>query len=431
MPDSHSAIRRTTAAALPAAIAGSLALSLAGGPAAHADDTGVQRTRIPLAPATPEATPHTVSGLSVASILGTALVMAKGAPATYRIVRGDTISAIAARHGLRTADLLAWNGMGWSTVIYPGQVIRLTPPSSTAKAPAPASTHSAKPAARSTAKATTSTRYTVRNGDTVSSIARHHGLSTQAVLNANKLRWSSIIYPGQKLVIPDTAAPAAAPAKPAAKAAPKTPAPAKAAAPQPASTPSGGTVLPGQTYAVQTGETMSNIAAKHGVSVAALLKANGMDWDSIIYPGQKVKIPTSGVPGLSTEQAANARLIVRIGRQLGVSNRGIAIALGTAMQESGLRNLDYGDRDSLGLFQQRPSTGWGTDAQVADADRATRAFFGGPSNPNGTRTRGLLDIPGWEKMSFADAAQAVQISAYPSRYAQWEKPAYAWLAAIK
>ena len=254
---------------------------------------------------------------------------------------------------------------------------------------------------------------------------------SQAVLNANKLRWSSIIYPGQKLVIPDTAAPAAAPAKPAAKAAPKTPAPAKAAAPQPASTPSGGTVLPGQTYAVQTGETMSNIAAKHGVSVAALLKANGMDWDSIIYPGQKVKIPTSGVPGLSTEQAANARLIVRIGRQLGVSNRGIAIALGTAMQESGLRNLDYGDRDSLGLFQQRPSTGWGTDAQVADADRATRAFFGGPSNPNGTRTRGLLDIPGWEKMSFADAAQAVQISAYPSRYAQWEKPAYAWLAAIK
>jgi len=194
---------------------------------------------------------------------------------------------------------------------------------------------------------------------------------------------------------------------------------------------SSGTVQPGQRYTVRAGDTMSAIASRHGVGVAALLKANGMDFSSIIYPGQSIKIPTSGIPGLSTEQAANARLIVRVGRQLGVSDRGIAIALGTAMQESGLRNLDYGDRDSLGLFQQRPSTGWGTAAQVRDAERATRAFFGGPSDPNGSRTNGLLDIAGWQKMSFTEAAQAVQISAYPTRYAQWEKPAFAWLAAIK
>ena len=84
----------------------------------------------------------------------------------------------------------------------------------------------------------------------------------------------------------------------------------------------------------------------------------------------------------------------------------------------------------LGLFQQRPSTGWGTEAEVRDAARSIRAFYGGPSDPNGSRTRGLLDIPGWESMSFADAAQAVQISAYPERYAQWEAPAHAWLAAL-
>ena len=90
-----------------------------------------------------------------------------------------------------------------------------------------------------------------------------------------------------------------------------------------------------------------------------------------------------------------------------MSDRGIAIALGTAMQESWLRNLDWGDRDSLGLFQQRPSTGWGTAAEVTDPGYATRVFFGGASDPNGYDTRGLLDIPGWESMSFADAAQAV------------------------
>ena len=60
--------------------------------------------------------------------------------------------------------------------------------------------------------------------------------------------------------------------------------------------------------------------------------------------------------------------------------------------------------------------------------RAARAFYGGASDPNGFTTHGLLDIAGWENLSFADAAQAVQISAYPDRYAQWELPAFAWLA---
>ena len=66
---------------------------------------------------------------------------------------------------------------------------------------------------------------------------------------------------------------------------------------------------------------------------------------------------------------------------------------------------------------------------MAHSLRAARAFYGGPSDPNGLNTPGLLDIAGWQEMSFADAAQSVQISAYPERYAQWEQPAYAWLAA--
>lgn len=339
-------------------------------------------------------------------------VAATATPTTYTVRRGDTVSAIAARHGLRTVDVLAINGLSWSSTIYPGQVLRLS--ATAPAAPAAPST----PAAPSNAAGT----HAVTKGDTISGIARKYGVSIQAIFQANGLGWSSIIYPGQKIAIPGAAstAPAAPPA----------------AAP-PAVAPTAGT-----TYTVRGGDTISAIAARHGVTTQAVLDANRLGRSSIIYPGQKITIPGAFTPvaqtapaapaassTLDAEQIANAQIIIRVGRELGVSDRGIAIALGTAMQESWLRNLDWGDRDSLGLFQQRPSTGWGTPAEVRDAVRSTRAFYGGPSDPNGHRTRGLLDIPGWQNMSFAQAAQAVQISAYPDRYARWEQPAYAWLAA--
>jgi hypothetical protein len=103
------------------------------------------------------------------------------------------------------------------------------------------------------------------------------------------------------------------------------------------------------------------------------------------------------------------------------------IALAAAAQESGLRNLNYGDRDSLGLFQQRPSAGWGAPSQLLEPGYAARLFFGGPKNPNAANTRGLLDIPGWQSMTVSQAAQAVQFSAYPDAYAKWETGARAWL----
>lgn len=257
--------------------------------------------------------------------------------------------------------------------------------------------------------------YTVQPGDTVWAIARAHGLDTAAVLAANGLDAGSVIRPGQVLALV------------AAEAAP-TPAPAAV-----------------RTHEVQPGDTVSAIASAGGVSVDAVLTANGLTRESIIYPGQTLDVPAPGAaastasvasagpataPGLDAEQSDNARLIIRVGRQLGVSDRGIAIALGTAMQESWLRNLDWGDRDSLGLFQQRPSSGWGSPEQILDPERATRVFYGGAGDPNGTATRGLLDIPGWEGMAYADAAQAVQISAYPDRYAQWESVASVWLSVL-
>ncbi|WES65668.1 LysM peptidoglycan-binding domain-containing protein [Microbacter sp. GSS18] len=378
------------------AVVGSIALTLASAPAAHAD-SGASAPRT--LRALPDRAPQTTTPVAPT---------AAAVPASYTVRAGDTVSAIASRFGLRTTDVLALNGLSWRSIIYPGQVLKLT--ASGGSAPAAAGKPSSTPS---------STTYTVRAGDTVSAIASRHKLSTSAVLKANRLSWSSIIYPGQKLTIPgSTSSPASSSSG-------------SSSAAQPSS---GGSAAPassgGSSYTVRAGDTISAIAARHGVSVAGVLSANGLGWSSIIYAGQKITIPRAGLDGLDAEQIDNARLIVRIGRELGVPDKGIAIALGTAMQESWIRNLDWGDRDSLGLFQQRPSTGWGTAEQVRNRDRAIRAFYGGAGDPNGSRTRGLLDVAGWQGMSFADAAQAVQISAYPDRYARWEKPAYAWLAAL-
>jgi len=106
-----------------------------------------------------------------------------------------------------------------------------------------------------------------------------------------------------------------------------------------------------------------------------------------------------------------------------VPDYGIVIALATAMQESSMRNLSWGDRDSVGLFQQRPSTGWGTAAELQNPAHAARLFYVGREG----YTRGLLDIRGWQSMTVTQAAQAVQISAYPDHYAKWEASAWAWL----
>jgi hypothetical protein len=142
-------------------------------------------------------------------------------------------------------------------------------------------------------------------------------------------------------------------------------------------------------------------------------------------PGQQPQIAD-----LDAEQSRNAGIIVTVGQSVGVPTFGLKVALAAALQESQLRNLPYGDRDSLGLFQQRPSAGWGTPDQLQDPVYATRAFFGGPSGPNDGEPPGLLDIDGWQDMPLTVAAQTVQQSAYPNAYARWEADATALLGEL-
>jgi hypothetical protein len=115
---------------------------------------------------------------------------------------------------------------------------------------------------------------------------------------------------------------------------------------------------------------------------------------------------------LDLDQAANATTIAVVGKRLDMPNHAVTIALATALQESQLHNLTYGDRDSLGLFQQRPSQGWGTEEQVQNATYASEAFYAH-----------LKKVPKWQTLPVTDAAQAVQYSAAPKAYAQWEPEA--------
>ena len=125
----------------------------------------------------------------------------------------------------------------------------------------------------------------------------------------------------------------------------------------------------------------------------------------------------SNYPALTAEQARNAITIAQVARDLEIPRYGLQVAIATAIQESKLVNLTGGDRDSGGLFQQRPSAGWGSRAEITNPVLAARAFFGKAQH---TANPGLLDIPGWSKMPLTQAAQAVQISGYPDAYAQWE-----------
>ncbi|MEU5942031.1 hypothetical protein ABZ807_23235 [Micromonospora sp. NPDC047548] len=140
-------------------------------------------------------------------------------------------------------------------------------------------------------------------------------------------------------------------------------------------------------------------------------------------PGvDNAKLIPHGVQGaqsridLNGEQTDNAKAIIAATKKSGLDERAAVISIATSLQESKLENLghlgDRNDHDSLGLFQQRPSSGWGTVEQITDPEYSTMAF-----------EKGLKQVDGWKDMPLTEAAQTVQVSAYPDAYAQWEQQA--------
>ena len=337
---------------------------------------------------------------------------------SYRVRPGDTLSGIASRHQLTLSELTSINRISSSTLIYPGQVLRVAKviPSSQPPVGAPDT-------------------YVVATGDSLDSVAEKFGITLGALREYNDLARASIIYVGQVLNLKPPVGQAKAP---------KPPKPASSASTLSDEIssldpmrPTGACSIHGF-HTVLSGETISRIAAVYGVSTQSVLSANSLSWSSTIYVGQRLTIPgvheiknCPSITKMSQEMKQNAQVIYRVGKDLGVSDYGIVIALAAAMQESSLVNIDYGDRDSVGLFQQRTSQGWGTIAQIMDPKYSARAFFGGPTGPNAGEIRGLLDIKNWSTMSLAKAAQAVQISAFPDAYQKWELSAWSWFDQIE
>ncbi|MCZ7477274.1 hypothetical protein [Micromonospora sp. WMMC273] len=164
-----------------------------------------------------------------------------------------------------------------------------------------------------------------------------------------------------------------------------------------------------------TGGVFAGPVAAHAADTTASVKPV-----SVSVQGDKL-IP-HGVQGeqsridLNDEQTKNVKAIIAATKKAGMDERAAVVSIATALQESKLENLghlgDRNDHDSQGLFQQRPSSGWGTVEQITDPEYSTTAFL-----------KGLKQVDGWQDMPLTKAAQTVQVSAYPDHYAQWEQQA--------
>ncbi|WP_069885183.1 heavy metal transporter [Streptomyces luteocolor] len=163
-----------------------------------------------------------------------------------------------------------------------------------------------------------------------------------------------------------------------------------------------------------------------GAAVAVLLAVAGYVAVQYVYggkPAPRCTVVSGNGDGASyeftAEQAQNAATVAAVGTSRGMPERAVTIALATALQESGLRNISHGDRDSLGLFQQRPSQGWGDEQQIMDPAYSAGRFY-----------EHLAEVPGYSRLPLTVAAQRVQRSGYPQAYAKHEPDAALLAAAL-
>ena len=292
--------------------------------------------------------------------------------AVYTVKSGDTLGAIAARHGVSLASVLTANGLSMSSIIHPGQRIKVSGAASTS---APVARPAApKPAAPKPSTPSSGNAYVVKPGDTLGAIAARHKVSLGSILSANGLSMTSVIHPGQKIKLGGSAV-----------AAPKTPKP----APAPSSSPAG------SQYTIKAGDTLGAIAARHGISLSALLSANKLTATTVIYPGKKLSIPgTSKTPtaqkpadlvpstflhytypdavvaeanknkhtlnGLPVPSQAQMKAIVAdTARQMGVDP---SLALAFSYQESGFNQRAVSPANAIGAMQVIPMSGeWASD----------------------------------------------------------------------
>ncbi|MGO4492039.1 LysM peptidoglycan-binding domain-containing protein [Arthrobacter sp. 2YAF22_2] len=248
---------------------------------------------------------------------------APAAPAggqVYTVKSGDTLSGIAARHGVRLSEVFDWNGLNMRSVIYPGQQVKVGAGAAAPAAPAPAAPALAAPtpapAAPAPAAPASSGSYTIKAGDTLSGIAARHSVKLSDILSANQLTMSSIIYPGNKLVIPGA-----------------------------------GTIAPASSQPAPT---------QPAATVTPLVPSTFLGFsypEAVVNSANQNKALLNAAPVPSTEQMK--QIVADTARRMGVDP---SLALAFAFQESSFNQRSVSPANAIGAMQVIPSSGqWASD----------------------------------------------------------------------
>jgi membrane-bound lytic murein transglycosylase D len=252
--------------------------------------------------------------------------MQRASDGTYKVRRGDSLMKIARRFGVTVSQLQSWNRLGRSTRIYAGQRLRI---GSGGSAPSPRE------------KAPTASTYVVRRGDTLWEIARDHRVSLSSLMRHNGLSRRSTLRPGQRIAIPG---------RPGSSASSRASAGAESAS--------------GGTYVVRRGDNPWTIARRHGVSLRALLAANGLSSRSTLQPGQRLVIPGGTGAARETSRRSSAASsgkvhVVRRGENPWTISRRHGVSLGALLSANGLSS-----RSTLQPGQRLVIPGAGASAEV-------------------------------------------------------------------